>query len=87
MLYSIFLMHSLILSHLNYGILVWGQQSSRLFTLQKKKAVRCVSKVNYCAHISPLYKTLATLKLEHLFTVHEFAFYYKFENYGSHVRT
>ena len=39
-----------------------------------------LSKVNYYAHTSPLFKRPATLKLEHLCTLHGFAFYYKFEN-------
>ena len=50
--------NALILSHLNYGILVQGHQSSR--SLQKK-AIRCVSKVNYYAHTSPLFERPATL--------------------------
>jgi hypothetical protein len=76
-LYHIY--NTLIMSHLNYGLLIWGHQSGRLQKLQKK-AIRCVQKEHFYAHSSPLFKKLNSLKLDDLCKLHEFAFIYKLEN-------
>jgi uncharacterized secreted protein with C-terminal beta-propeller domain len=52
-LYNIY--NALILSHLNYGNMIWGHQSGRLFTI-KKKTVRCICLAKYHVHTSPLFK-------------------------------
>ena len=49
------LYHSLISCHLNNHLLVWGQQSDRIYKLQKK-AIRIISKEHYRAHTAPLFK-------------------------------
>jgi len=71
--------NALILSYLNYGIIVWGSQCDRLFKLQKK-AVRIITKSKYNAHISPLFKRLHILKLHDLCALHDLKFCYKFGN-------
>ena len=43
---------SLILSHISYGITLWGSNNNRIYKLQKK-AVRIIYKSKYNAHTSP----------------------------------
>ena len=49
--------NSLILSHINYGILLWGNTNylHRLEILQKR-AIRLITNSNYIAHTEPLFK-------------------------------
>ena len=47
--------NSFILSSLNYGILVWGYNTDRLFKLQKR-AVRVISKSKFNARTDPLFQ-------------------------------
>ena len=56
--------NSLILCHLNYGVLLWGPKlhlNDRLHILQKK-AVRIITCNSYFAHSEPLFKQLRLLK-------------------------
>ena len=48
--------NTLIMPHLNYGILAWGYQPGCLVTLQKK-AVRAITSSAYNAHTSPILRT------------------------------
>ena len=73
------LYNSMILSHINYCILAWGYEHSRLFKLQKK-SIRIISNSKYNAHTEPLFKRLKLLKIEHILKVNEIKFYYKYEN-------
>ena len=57
--------NSLILSHLNYGNVLWGHQSGRLFKLQKR-AVRIMTNSKYNSHTNVLFKTLSILKIHDL---------------------
>ncbi len=52
--------NSLILSHINYGLLAWGYSCVRITKLQKK-AVISLSKDN--AHTEPIFKQIRLLKL------------------------
>ena len=55
---------SLILCHLNYGVLLWGPKlrvNDKLHSLQKK-AVRIITSSSYFAHSEPLFKQLRLLK-------------------------
>ena len=70
------LYNSLILSHLNYGILTWGYQTDRIFKLQKK-AVRIISLNKYNSHTDPIFKKLQLLKIEDIQTLQELKFYFK----------
>ena len=71
--------NALILSYLNYGNIIWGDQGKKLFKLQKK-AVRIISKSNYNSHTNPLFKKLNVLKFPDLCALHDLKFCYKFGN-------
>ena len=70
---------SLILPHINYGILVWGHNTHKIYTLQKK-AIRTITNSKYNAHTDPLYSQLHLLKAKDIRTLFELKFYYKFIN-------
>ena len=69
--------NTLILPHINYGLLAWGHQSSKTFYLQKK-AVRILTLSRRNAHSEPLFKSSNILKIHDLYKQQEFKFYYKF---------
>jgi len=71
------LYNSLILSHINYCLLVWGYESDRIKKLQKK-AVRVIAVSKYNAHSEPLFKKLKLLKVEDILRLHELKFYFKY---------
>ena len=71
--------NSLILPHLQYSILCWGFNSSKVFKLQKR-AIRLISGSKYNAHTEPLFKELNLLKLDDIFKICTLKFYYKMEN-------
>ena len=73
------LYNTLILPHLNYGILAWGYDLNYLQKLQKK-AVRIISLSKYNAHTAPIFKHLRLLNLEHLFRLQCLKFYHKLVN-------
>ena len=68
--------NSLTLSHINYGILLWGFNSNRIIKLQKK-AIRLLNLSKYNAHTEPIFKSLNTLKLNDIFCLNQLKFYYK----------
>lgn len=70
---------SLILSHLNFGILLWGYQCERIIKLQKK-AIRILSLSKYNAHTEPIFKDLNLLKVTDILKLQELKFYYKFKH-------
>ena len=55
--------NSLVLHHINYGILVWGHQAHRIFKLQKR-AIRTITLSKYNAHTDHIYIKLKFLKLD-----------------------
>ena len=65
--------------HLQYQILAWGFDSSRIFKLQKR-AVRTVAKAKFIAHTEPIFKDLKFLKLSDLYEIFVLKFYHKFIN-------
>ena len=69
---------SLILSYLNYGILVWGFETERLLTLQKK-AVRLLNNAFYLEHTDKIFKQLKILKVDDIFKMQCLQFYFKFK--------
>ena len=71
--------NSLFLSHLNYGILVWGFSYERISMLQKR-AIRTICNANYNAHTAPLFKQLNLLKIEDLIKLKALKFYYKYSH-------
>ena len=72
--------NSLILPHLNYGILAWGYDTTRIFRLQKN-SLRAISSAKYIAHTDPLFKSLALLKVEHIHKIQQLKFFYKLVHY------
>ena len=70
---------SLIVCHLNYGLLVWGYNLYRITKLQKR-AIRVITCSKYNAHSEPLFKNLHLLKIEDIFKVQQLKFYYRLVN-------
>ena len=67
---------SLIASHMNYGLLVWGIECHRLEKVQKK-AIRLITNSKYIAHTNPLFCQLNLLKIKDIFKLRLLKFYYK----------
>lgn len=76
---KLILYYSLILSHLQYCILIWGYQPGRLLKLQKK-AVRIITNSKYNAHTEPIFKHLDLLKFNDLVKLNELKFFYKYSH-------
>ena len=70
------LYNSLIMSYINYGLLLWGVESHRIEPLQKK-AIRLITNSNYSAHTTPLFIELGLLKVQDMFKLKLLKFYYK----------
>ena len=68
-----------ILSHINYGILVWGFKCSSLKVIQKK-VIRTITCSKYNAHTDPLFKKMGLLKVEDIFTIAKIKFYFRYLN-------
>ena len=58
--------NTLIIPHLNYGILTWGLNADRKVKIQKK-AVRSITLSKYNAHTEPIFKTFKLLKVKYIF--------------------
>jgi hypothetical protein len=71
--------NSLVLSHLHFGILLWGFKCEKVFKLQKK-IIRILSLSKYNAHTEPLFKKLKLLKVNDILKLQELKFYYKYKN-------
>ena len=68
---------SLIVCHLNYGILLWGNQTNQIAQLQKK-SVRIITRSKYNAHTDPIFRTLKIQKVEDIKTLKQLSFFHKF---------
>ena len=62
------LYNSLILPHLQYGILLWGNSNHNLDLLQKR-AIRVVCKAKFRAHTDPLFKEHNILKIKDMYVL------------------
>ena len=72
--------NSLFVAHINYGLLVWGVDTDRIFK-QHKKAVRIITG-NYCiAHSESLFKSLELLKINYINKLKILKFDYNLTNY------
>ena len=71
--------NSMILPHLQFGILCWGCENSRLAKLQKR-ALRIICHSKYNAHTEPLFKASYLLKIDDIFTYFTLKFYHKLKN-------
>ena len=70
---------SMIQSHLNYAILVWGHDHSRLNKIEKR-AVRVIAASKYNAHTNPIFNKLKLLKAHDLFKLSCLKFYFKYKH-------
>ena len=70
------LYNTLILSYINYGLLVWGVKSSRI-DVPQKKAIRLVTNSSYFAHTTPLFLAEGLLKVSEIFKLKLLKFFYK----------
>ena len=73
------LYNSLILPHLNYGILLWGSKANKLAKLQNK-SIRVIVNAPYNSHIEPIFKALQQLKVTDIYALHGQKFLYMYEN-------
>ena len=73
--------NTLIQSHLNYGILMWGQSPHiNKLEVQQKKAIRAINLAKYNSHTSQLFKRLKILKLKDMFKLCCLKFLYNIQN-------
>ena len=72
---------SLILCHINYGILAWGHNLNLniIYKLQKR-AVRIITCSKYNAHSQPIFKMLNLLHIADIFILQQLKFYFKLVN-------
>ena len=75
------LYNSLIISHMLYGILLWGKSDNvdKIAKLQKR-AIRTISFSRPIAHTEPLFKTFNLLKFNDIYTLKLMKFFYEFSN-------
>ena len=71
--------YSLVGSHFNYGLLVWGSKSSDLMNLQKK-IIRIISGAHFLSHTERLFKKEKILKISDTYKLNCLKLYFKFEN-------
>ena len=69
------LYNSLVQSHLNYAILMWGFKCNRLVKLQKR-LVRIITCSKYNAHTDPLFKSTEILKVANILDLNALKIYY-----------
>ena len=70
------LYNSLIVSYMNYGLLLWGIHSHKLELLQKK-TLRLMTNSNYLAHTTPLLIKHDLLNVRDMYKLKLLKFYYK----------
>ena len=70
---------SLIHSHFNNHLLLWGNTNDTIHKLQKK-SIRIVSREPYLSHTTPLFKKLKILQIPDLYNLALLKFYHKFKN-------
>lgn len=63
---------------MTYGLVVWGNRSSKLFKLQKR-AIRLIVNAKYNSHTDKIFKELKLLKISDLYALQELKFVYKLE--------
>ena len=72
------LYNTLILPHLNYGLVLWGHRKERIFKLQKR-TIRTISNSKFNGHTEPIYKLLSILKLPDMYNLLLYKMYYKIQ--------
>ncbi len=76
---KVLIYNSLVVSHLNFGLLIWDFKCEKITKLQKK-VVRILSHSKYNAQTEPRFKQLKLLKIIDIFKLQELKFYYKYKN-------
>ncbi len=76
---KVLIYNSLVVSHLNFGFLMWGFKYEKI-TKSQKKIIRILSLRKNYAHTEPLFKELKLLKIIDIFKLQELKFYYKYNN-------
>ena len=74
-----FLPTNMIQSHLNYVIVVWGHDHSRLNKIEER-AVRVIAASKYNAHTSNIFNQLKLLKVHDLFKLNCLKIYFKYKH-------
>ena len=70
---------SLIESHINYCILLWGTNYNKIFKLQKQ-LIRTISLNHFKAHTSSLFESMNLLDIRDTYQLQLFKLYYKVKN-------
>ena len=70
------LYNSLIISYINYGLLLWGIDCHKLEILQKK-ALRFMTNSSYIAHTAPLFIQHGVLRVTDMYKLKLLKFYYE----------
>ena len=73
------LYNSLILPHLNYGIILWGKELKRINKLQKW-ALRTIVNAKYNEHTEPILKQLKLLKVIDIYHLTAVKIFHKYKN-------
>ena len=63
------------MSHVNYGILLWGSCSNKIANLQKK-SIRIFTNSRYHEHTEPLLKAYGLRKAQDIYYLKQLKFYY-----------
>ena len=73
------LYNTLILPHLNYGILLWGSETESIHKVQKR-ALRIISDNKFNALTEPICRAERLLKVKDIYRLGIYKFYYKLIN-------
>ena len=71
--------NSLVVPHLNYGLILWGHKLKRINKLQKW-AVRTIVNAKYNEHTEPIMKKLKILKVKDVFTLTAVKIFHKYKS-------
>ncbi len=75
------LVTSLIQSHINYGLIIWGCSQHRgQVALSLKKSLRIINKRGFNHHKEPLHKQNEILKVDDLYRYNGLTFMYQLKN-------
>ena len=75
----VLLYNSLILPHMTYCLLAWGDHHNKISLLQKK-VLRIITFSKLFAHSEPLLKQLSLIKFEDMVKMQQVKFYYRYLN-------
>ena len=76
------LYNTLILPHINYGILLWGAKVNNDYKMHllQKKSVKLIASKHYMAHSEPIFKDLRILMIHDIYYLSIVKSYYKLTN-------